>query len=152
TNPKHEYGPKGAPLPRIEHVRIGGRAREGSGRRVRAEDRRAPGQLNYSAVELSDPALLEFQTRLAGFESCWPVTRVRAVTFTTLRPGKFGFERRPRYQGQVWASHVAQTTLVVEPAWYETTIARVLGALLSLLRGVSAFGIFRYRNRKSRLE
>lgn len=152
TKPKEEYGPKGAPLPRIEHVRIGGRAREGSGRRVRAEDRRAPVQLNYSAVELSDPELLEFQTRLAGFDSWSPVTRARSVTYTNLPAGQFTFEVRARYQGQQWSSHVARTALVVEPAWYETTLARVLGALLPLALGLSGFGIFRYRNRKYRRE
>lgn len=152
TKPRENYGAHAAMTPRIAEVRVGGGAREANRGRVRIEDRKVPLQIAFSVVELAVPELLEFQTRLEGFDSWSPPSRSRSVTYTNLPPGQFTFEVRSRYQGQEWPKESARASIIVEPAWYETELARGLGIMGLVALLFSALGFSRYRARRHRRE
>jgi len=104
-------------------------------------------QLRYTGISPSEPELVRFRYRLAGYDRDWiEAGRVRFANYSHVAPGNYRFEVRALNNHGVW-SDPATLAFVVRPAWWQTAWFR--GALLLATVG-TCFGI--YRARVARLE
>ncbi|RTL34671.1 MAG: GGDEF domain-containing protein [Burkholderiales bacterium] len=112
-----------------------------------------PGKRNlsveFAALEYADPARLRYEYRLEGLETDW--VRVdasgRNPSFGPLRPGHYVLHVRATAHHNLWGSEALQLPIDLEPAWWETDVARIGGGLLTA--GL-IWGWMRWRTRSLR--
>jgi len=106
--------------------------------------------VEFAALDYADPARLRYEYRLAGLDSDW--TRVdassRSPSFGPLKPGHYVLQVRATAHHRLWGTEQLQLPITLEPAWWETTAARVGGVLLTLL---ALWAWMRWRTRSLRL-
>ncbi|MBV8033930.1 diguanylate cyclase [Roseateles sp.] len=90
--------------------------------------------VEFAALDYADPARLRYEYRLEGLDGDW--TRVDAAgrnpSFGPLKPGHYLLQVRATAHPSLWGTEQLQLPITLEPAWWETTTARVAGALLTL--------------------
>ena len=112
-----------------------------------------PGKRNlaveFAALDYADPSRLRYEYRLEGLETDW--TRVdasgRNPSFGPLRPGHYVLHVRATSHLSLWGTEELLLPIELEPAWWETDVARVGGGLLML--GLM-WGWMRWRTRSLR--
>jgi diguanylate cyclase (GGDEF)-like protein/PAS domain S-box-containing protein len=120
--------------------------------RLMVRDREAPLVLGYAAYDLANADLLEFRSRLVGYDRQWSLpNRDASVRYTNLPPGNYTFEVETRYRGQSFGPR-ATAAVAVPPLWHETQVARLLLALFGLTLLSGTLGVWRARARRQRLE
>jgi len=91
--------------------------------------------IEFAALDYADPSRLRYEYRLEGLDSDW--TRVdasgRNPSFGPLRPGHYTLQVRATAHHSLWGTEQLQLPITLEPAWWETTLARIGGGLLALL-------------------
>ncbi len=104
--------------------------------------------LRFAALEYAAPESVRYSYRLVGFDREWNDVDAqrRLANYTNLAPGAYLFEVRARLDDAAWSAPTP-LEVIVEPYWWQTMTARVLG-LLALL--AIAFGIVRLRVRHLR--
>ena len=86
----------------------------------------------FSALSYFKPTLVEYETRLAGFDDVWQRASEPHARFVHLPPGDFRFEARARLRPGPWSAPVS-VAFVIPPAWWQTIWARAGAALLTIL-------------------
>lgn len=97
--------------------------------------------VDYTAIDLTAPDLVRFQTQLVGLDDAWKDQGdARSVGYARLGPGTYTFRVRARNGGGLWTTP-AEATLVIPPYSYETgwfASLWALGLLAVLILGVRA--------------
>lgn len=103
--------------------------------------------LQFSALDLVDPAAIEYRYRLHHFDRDWIETDAAQAqaTYTRLSPGDYQFEVMARVAGNSWAG-AASTRITIEvlPPWWLTVWFKMLLVSVAL---VLIWAVFRYRLR-----
>ncbi|MBL8276349.1 MAG: diguanylate cyclase [Pelomonas sp.] len=121
--------------------------------RAPAALRLPPGKRNlsveFAALDFADPARLRYEYRLEGLDSDW--TRVdasgRNPSFGPLKPGHYVLQVRATAHHSLWGTEQLRLPIDLEPAWWETDLARVGGGLATL---AGIWGWMRWRTRSLR--
>jgi len=105
--------------------------------------------VEFAALDYADPARLRYEYRLEGLDEGW--TRVDATgrnpSFGPLRPGPYTLQVRATAHQALWGGEVLALPITLQPAWWETDLARA-GGLLAALAGI--WGWTRWRTRQLR--
>ena len=93
--------------------------------------------IEYTALDLLEPDLVRFRTRLVGHRDDWAApTKGRAVTYGGLGPGTYTFEVQASGAGGTWGPTSSLTITVpahvYETGWFALLALLVLGALVAL--------------------
>jgi signal transduction histidine kinase/CheY-like chemotaxis protein/AraC-like DNA-binding protein len=77
--------------------------------------------VEYTAIDLRAPGLVQFRTRLAGRDADWVEQgAARSVTYGGLDPGRYTFHVQAMNAGGVWSEPVVAHAFVVPPRFAET--------------------------------
>jgi diguanylate cyclase (GGDEF)-like protein len=92
--------------------------------------------VEFSALDYSAPERNRYAYRLDGFDPTWVDTEAshRVAAYTNLPPGDYTLHLRGSNRDRVWSERSLSVPIRVMPAWYQTTLFRVVIAL-------AAFGI-----------
>jgi diguanylate cyclase (GGDEF)-like protein len=106
--------------------------------------------IEFAALDYADPTRLRYEFRLEGLDSDW--TRVdasgRNPSFGPLKPGRYTLQVRATAHHALWGPEQLQLPITLEPAWWETSAARIAGVLATLL---AIWAWMRWRTRSLRL-
>jgi diguanylate cyclase (GGDEF)-like protein len=117
------------PVVHIDGVLIDGSAAPEGAFRVRAGAQRL--EVHYTAVSLRAPERVTFRYRLEGFDPDWvDAGTSRVAHYTRLPAGDYTFHVTASNEDGVPSVSEGQLTFTVEPAWFETWWARLLGVAL----------------------
>ena len=142
--------------PRIDAVRVDGqRLRTGPPFVIAAGSGSV--ELDYTLPSLIDGESVDFAYRVSGSASWMDAGERRTAFLNGLPPRLTVFEVAARYRGQPLAEAAPVTTTVqlfVEPRWYQTYIANVIGLTLFALLLVGGYRVALggYRKREKNLE
>ncbi|MEM8559462.1 MAG: two-component regulator propeller domain-containing protein, partial [Bacteroidota bacterium] len=91
--------------------------------------------IEFAALNYADAARIRYRHRLDGFDGNWiEVGTRRYAAYTNLAPGRYTF-RVEADLGAGWTGALA-VPVVVEPYWWETTLARLSALLSAVVLGV----------------
>lgn len=102
----------------------------------------------FTALNLSAPEKCLFAYRLIGFDPDWVnVGTRRAAYYQKLPPGEYHFQVAAANKHQAWNYEGASLALIVEPAWWQTSLSRGAFAATSVGLLASAYA-WRWRRLK----
>ncbi|MFG6430267.1 two-component regulator propeller domain-containing protein [Roseateles sp. LYH14W] len=105
--------------------------------------------VEFAALDYADPTRLRYEYRLEGLDEGW--TRVDATgrnpSFGPLKPGHYTLQVRATAHQALWGDEVLALPITLQPAWWETNLARA-GGLMAVLAGI--WGWTRWRTRQLR--
>jgi PAS domain S-box-containing protein len=108
----------------------------------------------YTGVCVSNPGALRYRYRLEGVDATWsePTAR-REIDYTNIAPGRIRFEVNARNPDGVWNGQESALSLVVDPAYWQTSWFRAgcAGAILALLWTFHRFRVWGLRSREKNL-
>jgi len=82
-------------------------------------------EFRFTGISLSAPEKSTFAYRLNGFEQSWVNAGTRrAAYYQKLPPGEYRFQVMAANKHQVWNRDGASMDLTVQPAWWQTSLAR----------------------------
>lgn len=141
----------------VEEMQVNGRPVEPSrAGRIVLGPKPGPIEVRYTVPRMSSPERVRFRYRLAGLEEEWiDAQNQRTVTYTRVPPGRYRFEVVASLGAGSKPTAVASLPFVVQAAWWETQVFRiVLGclAVLFLAAFVRMIVLRRVRARIRRLE
>jgi len=86
----------------------------------------------FAALDFSAPHRNRYSYRLNGFDPQWTEVDAthRTATFTSLPPGNYSLEVRGSNRDGVWGASTIKVPLRVHPAFYQTTLFKIVAALL----------------------
>jgi diguanylate cyclase (GGDEF)-like protein len=98
----------------------------------------------FAALDYSDPAAVQYEYRLEGFDRDWIHTDTlhRIATYTNLAPAHYVLHVRGTNRLGVWSPHDLTVSIDVLPAWYETWWLRLLAIVAAVL---AVLGILQLR-------
>ncbi len=100
-------------------------------------------RLQFGSTSRAHPERLRFRFRFDGVDPDWVEAGAQRIAAMTPRgPGRQRFLLQARNEDGVWSDPPLVVELDVLPAWWQTTVARVGGALVMAL---AAFGLYRMR-------
>jgi len=106
--------------------------------------------VEFAALDYADPSRLRYEYRLEGLDSDW--TRVdasgRNPSFGPLKPGRYTLQVRATAHHTLWGPEQLLLPIELEPAWWETDLARTGGVLAGL---AAIWAWMRWRTRSLRL-
>ena len=90
-------------------------------------------EISYAALSLAVPERVLFRYRLDGVDDEWrqPGTR-RQAFYNDLRPGNYRFQVIACNNDGIWNTNGAQLNFSIAPAWYQTTLFRLLLGVLAV--------------------
>ncbi len=142
------------PPVRVEEAVIDGSVRAAGGSlRVPPGSQRL--ELRYTALSLRAPELVTFRYLLEGFDRGWVDAGTnRVATYTKLAPGDYTFRVLATNEDGVRSGSEARLTVIVEPQWFETWWARLLGLalLIALVWGIVRLRVVALHARHAELE
>jgi signal transduction histidine kinase/ligand-binding sensor domain-containing protein len=87
-------------------------------------------EIGYTALSLAVPERVRFRCKLDGGSDTWEdVGARRQVLYRDLRPGQYTFHVIACNNDGVWNKSGAALTFTVLPAWYQTSVFRLLAIL-----------------------
>jgi signal transduction histidine kinase/ligand-binding sensor domain-containing protein len=97
-------------------------------------------QIDYTALSFVAPQKVRFRYMLEGHDTAWqePGTR-RQAFYNDLRPGNYRFRVIACNNDGIWNNTGATLTFSVAPAWYQTSLFRILTVAASLFVVVSLY-------------
>lgn len=138
----------------IEYLAVNGTEQEEGLSSLRLGHRQNSLQLRFAGIDFRSGPLQSYAYRLRGYESRWNSSNEDGmlVSYNSLPPGKYTFQARVRNQDGTWSGSEINLPVVIHPAIWATTFAKLLYALLAL--SLAAFLIriaFRSRLSKERI-
>lgn len=151
VNPAEMHGQGQIPRVHIEEVSINGRELPRTLQDSEVEIEVPPGQrtleIQFTAIDFGGPEKISFHYKLLGYDEQWVnARRRRNAIYTKLPPGKYDFRVKAASHQGIWSQKDAALRLHVLPHWWQTKIAKVLGAAMVL----GAVGWFYHLRRRSR--
>ncbi|WP_164851434.1 sensor histidine kinase [Larkinella soli] len=132
----------------IPEVRIGGEEQKPlPGGEVRIEPDQNTFQIQFLALNYSQPEKNRYAYRLEGFDTGWIFTDNPTATYTNLEPGRYTFRVKAANNDGVWNEEGTALAFRVVPPYWKTWWFRLAGGLLVAAAG---FGIYQYRERQRR--
>lgn len=117
------------PVVHIDGVLVDGNALPDGPLHIRAGAQRL--EVHYTAVSLRAPERVTFRYRLEGFDPDWvDAGTSRVAHYTKLPAGDYTFHVTAANEDGVPSAAEGRMTFTVEPEWFETWWARLLGILL----------------------
>lgn len=91
--------------------------------------------LEFAALDYSNPMKNQYKYRLKNISRQWIHTSPPKNTaeFTKLPPGKYEFVLKGTNSDGIWSENEMTVYIIVQPAWYQTTLLRVGGGSLIVL-------------------
>ena len=141
----------------VEGMQVDGQPMElGNSGNIVLAPKPGPIEIRYTVPRLSSPERVKFRYRLVGLEEGWvDAQNQRTVTYTRVPPGNYRFEVVANSGAGSKPTAVAALPFVVQAAWWETQVFRlVIGFLSALLLAalVRMIVLRRVRARIRRLE
>lgn len=100
-------------------------------------------EVRYTAISLRAPERVQFRYMLEGYDRDWiDAGSTRVAHYTRLAPGDYTFRVTAANEDGVRSTGEARLGLTVDPQWYETWWARLLGFVLI---AAAILGIVRLR-------
>jgi len=98
---------------------------------------------SYTGLSLAVPERVMFRYRLDGFDREWSAaTPARRAEYTNLSAGAYRFRVTASNSDGVWNASEAAIAFVIEPAFWQTTMFRIL---IALLVAASVWMVYRVR-------
>lgn len=140
-DPKANIRNEVPPPVRVEEAVIDGVRAAGDSLRVPPGAQRL--ELRYTALSLRAPEQVTFRYMLEGYDRGWVEAGTnRVATYTKLAPGGYTFRVLATNEDGVRSVSEARLAVTVEPQWFETWWARLLGVALL---AAALWGIVRLR-------
>jgi signal transduction histidine kinase/CheY-like chemotaxis protein/AraC-like DNA-binding protein len=96
--------------------------------------------IGFAALNFIEPENNQYAYRLEGFDRQWNyVGHQKSATYTNLDPGTYTFRVRASNNDGLWNEEGISLEIIVLPAWWETTVAKIVYVALFIL------GIFFFR-------
>ena len=91
--------------------------------------------VEFSALDFSSPERLRYRYRLNRFDADWIETRAdfRVASYSNLSPGDYRLEVQGSNRTGQWSPQTLSMPVHVQPAWWQTWWAQVLGLLAGTL-------------------
>lgn len=103
-------------------------------------------EFQFTALDFAAPEKNRFSFMLEGFDKDWsPAGTRRTATYTNLNAGKYRFRVKASNSDGIWTEDSADISLVVAPAFYETSAFKAGAAAMSLLMLFFGFLFIRHR-------
>lgn len=91
-------------------------------------------EIRYTGISLIKSEQIKFQYKLDGYDDDWVEAGTRRTAFYSyLPPGNYTFRVRAANSYGVWSNNDAETTIELEPFFYQTTLFYLVAALVVLL-------------------
>jgi signal transduction histidine kinase/ligand-binding sensor domain-containing protein len=91
-------------------------------------------EIDYAALSFVNPQRVRFRYKLEGRDTTWQEAGNRRQAFyTDLRPGSYRFRALASNDDGLWNEEGASVAFTIAPAWYQTTVFRILALLAVLL-------------------
>jgi signal transduction histidine kinase/ligand-binding sensor domain-containing protein/CheY-like chemotaxis protein len=98
--------------------------------------------LEYAALHYQSPIDNSYAYILEGFDKDWNyVGGQQIATYTNLHPGIYVFKVKSANPDGVWNNQPTSIEIVIEPAWWDTTLFKVLLFIIVISIAVSIFRI-----------
>lgn len=119
-------------------------------RRIELGYRQNRFSLTFSPLDFSSPFNVEYLYKLEGFQEEWlPVNNERnEVDFTNLQPGRYRLRIRSSHSDGSVAEDAAALDVVIRPPFWQTSAARLLYVLLSILTALGLTLLLQHRQRR----
>ncbi|NGP90110.1 sensor histidine kinase [Fodinibius halophilus] len=105
-------------------------------------------EIKYAGISMSAPEDVSYKYRLEGFDQKWHhVENRRSAFYTNLDPGTYTFQVKARSRDGVWSEKAATLPIIVEAAFYETMLFKIL-ILLAIIGGIGLLYWYRLMNLK----
>ena len=100
--------------------------------------------VEFSALDYTGPERLRYRYRLHGFDADWIETRAdfRVASYSNLPPGDYMLNVQGSNRTGQWSPQTLSLAVTVQPAWWQTWWAQVLGLLAGTL---AVFGVVHSR-------
>lgn len=87
---------------------------------------------SFSAPEFLFPERIEYAYQLSPLEKEWHYTNYfnRKIVYSNLPPGSYSFLIKAQMQGGNWNSDPSAYNIVIDPAWWQTKLFRIIFYLL----------------------
>jgi len=129
VDPKNDTRNMVPPPVYVEEVLIDGNAAPPGPLRVRQGAQRV--ELRYTALSLRAPERVTFRYMLEGYDPNWvDAGTARVAHYTKLAPGDYTFRVIATNEDGVRSRSEARLAMTVDPRWFETWWARLLGIAL----------------------
>jgi len=129
VDPTGLENPAPAPPAILEQVTVDERTIDDSASRILAANPQRV-EFRFSAVNFLDPERTLFRYRLEGFETGWIISRSQQIAqYTHLAPGEYRFLLEASRDGATWSNEAAVWSFRIRPAFYETLLFYLLGAI-----------------------
>ncbi|MEP7373704.1 MAG: histidine kinase [Chitinophagaceae bacterium] len=91
-------------------------------------------RISFSAPEFIFPERIEYAYQLWGVEDDWQYATYfkREVSYAKLSPGKYIFRLKAQMQGGNWEMAPVNYTIIISPAWWQTTLFKILSFTFSI--------------------
>ena len=87
--------------------------------------------ISFAAMDMENTRNIEYAYRLKGFNDDWTILReIPKVTYTNLPKGDYVFEVKSTNSDGVWVENTRRINIEVKPAFWQSTIAYVIYALI----------------------
>lgn len=135
VDPRHFNQPAQPPIVHIEETEVDGRApvplRAGAAP-VLLPPRAQRLQVRYTGISTSEPDLIRFRYRLAGYDRDWiEAGQTRLASYSHLNPGSYRFEVVALNNHGKW-SEPAVMQVIAQPSWWQLTWFRVALAVAAI--------------------
>ncbi len=102
--------------------------------------------ISFSTLSFMAPASVQYAYRMSGSDAKWTnIDERNTVYFTNLLPGNYLFEVKATNLSNRWSPAVTRLEIEVLPAWWSSTLARIVYICLAL--GLVIFILYWWRNK-----
>jgi signal transduction histidine kinase len=113
------------------------------GQQIRLQPRTRDVQFDYTALSFAEPGRVRFRYMLEGYDAAWQEADTRRQAFyTNLPPRRYRFRVLACNNDGVWNEGGAALQFDLLPAFYQTSLFKVLSLVMILMLG---FGAYRWR-------
>ncbi len=89
--------------------------------------------IEFAALDYRNPKNIQYAHRLEGVDPDWIIGRgQRVASYTNLDPGEYIFSVRSTNSDGIWVSNTRSIRVVVRPSFWQTLMAKILIAAVSL--------------------
>jgi len=107
-------------------------------------------QINYNVLDYSINNKVDFMYQMSGLDDSWyNIGKEKQLSFRNLRPGKYTFKIKSRFQNKDWSNKVTSMVIIINPplwlTWWAKTTYLIILCIIS-------FYVIRFYKNKLKLE